>query len=94
MLRGDVSMHDDGEPFDARFRPLRPASRPRLIAAIVVGPVLWLAALVVAGRLIARLDVVAIGLLVSAASFVVSALVLVLLRVARRREERRYVRRA
>ena len=29
-----------------RFRPLRPASRARLITAAVVGPVLWVIAVV------------------------------------------------
>ena len=39
---------DDEQRLDApRFEPLRPASGGRLIAAVVLGPILWLAALVI-----------------------------------------------
>ena len=87
-------MPEDIQGFDERFRPLRPASRPKLIAAIVLGPVLWLVALSVAAWLLARTDAIEIGLLVTAASFVIAAVVLSLLRLGRGREERRYADRA
>jgi hypothetical protein len=84
-------LHEGGED---RFRPLRPASGLRLIAAIVLGPVAWAVALLVAAWLIEHTDAIEIGLLVTAGSFVVSAIVLSLLRLGRLREERRYAERA
>jgi hypothetical protein len=83
-------MPQDGESFDDRFRPLRPASRARLIAAIVLGPVLWAVALAVVAWFIEYTDAIGIGLLVMLASFVISAIVLSVLRRVRLREERRY----
>jgi len=83
-------MHHDGETFDDRFRPLRPASRPRLIAAFVLGPVLWAAALALVARVVKYTDAIAVGLLVALVVFVISAIVLSLLRQGRLREERRY----
>jgi hypothetical protein len=84
-------LHEGGED---RFRPLRPASGLRLIAAIVLGPVAWAVALLVAAWLIEHTDAIEIGLLVTVGSFVVSAIVLSLLRLGRLREERRYSERA
>ena len=40
------------DPHRCDFEPLRPASRGRLIAAFVFGPMLWLAALIVAAWLL------------------------------------------
>ena len=80
--------------FDEPFRPLRPASRPKRIAALVLGPILWVVALVVASWLLDRTNAIELGLLISAATFVFAAVVLSLLRLGRRREERRYADRA
>ena len=55
---------------------------------------MWVAALLLASWLLEYTDAIELGLLVSAASFVVAAAVLTLLRLARRREERRYADRA
>jgi hypothetical protein len=85
---------EDVQGFDEPFRPLRPASRPKLIAALVLGPVLWLVALLVVAWLLDRTNAIELGLLVTAASFVIAAFVLSLLRLGRRREERRYADRA
>ena len=71
-----------------------PASGPKLIAALVLGPILWLVALLVASWLLDHTDAIELGLLVTAASFVLAAVVLSLLRFGRRREERRYADRA
>jgi hypothetical protein len=60
----------------------------------VLGPVLWLASLVVVAWLLARTDLIELGLLIAAASFVFAATVLSVLRLGRKREERRYVDRA
>ena len=88
------ALTEDGETFDDRFWPLRPASRPRLIAAIILGPVLWAVALFVVAKIIEYTDAIQVGLLVALASFVISAIVLGLLRQGRLREERRYADRA
>jgi hypothetical protein len=87
-------MNQDGEGSEDRFRPLRPASRPRLIAAIVLGPVLWAGAFAVVAALIEYTDAIQLGLLVALVSFVISAAVLSVLRLGRLREERRYADRA
>jgi hypothetical protein len=84
----------DAHRFDEPFRPLRPTSRPKLIAALVVGPVLWVMMLLVASWLLDRTNAIELGLVVSAATFVFAAVVLSLLRLGRRREERRYADRA
>ena len=73
---------------------MRPASGPKLIAALVLGPILWLVALMVASWLLDRSNAIVLGLLITAASFVFAAVVLSLLRLGRRREERRYADRA
>jgi hypothetical protein len=82
-------------PFDphspeARFRPLRPASHRRLVVAFLVGPLLWIVALIVVARVVNRRDAVEAALLVTAASLVVAMPVLGVLHALRRREERRY----
>ena len=84
-------MPDHVQEFDERFTPLRPASRPTLIAASVLGSLAWLIALLIAARLVNRTDAIEVGLLITAASIVVAAVVLSILRLGRRREERRYV---
>jgi hypothetical protein len=73
-----------------RFTPLRPATRWRLIATAIIGPLLWLVALLVAAWLVDRGDAIELGLLVAIGSFVLALPVLALLRAGRRREERRY----
>ena len=85
---------EDAHGFDEPFRPLRPASGPKLIAALVLGPILWVVALMVASWLLDRTNAIELGLLITAASFVFAAVVLSLLRLGRRREERRYADRA
>ena len=87
-------MDEDGQGFEDRFRPLRPVSRPRLIAAILLGPVLWAVALAFIARIVEYTDAILLGLIVAAASFVVSIVVLSLLRQGRLREERRFAGRS
>ena len=87
-------MHEDGEGLADRFRPLRPASRGKLILAIVLGPVLWAVALAYIAVIVKYTDAIAVGLIVAVASFVISAIVLILLRRGRILEERRYADRA
>jgi hypothetical protein len=72
------------------FRPLRPAKGAKLMAAVVIGPVAWVIAWLVAAWLIYRSDLIEFGLLVTAASFVFAFLVLGLLAWGRSREERQF----
>ncbi len=65
-----------------------------MIAAIVLGPVLWLVSLVVVAWLLERTDLIELGLAITAGSFVFAATVLGVLRLGRKREERRYLDRA
>jgi hypothetical protein len=73
-----------------RFKPRRPASRGRLIAGFVLGPVLWLVALLVTAWLFDHGWAITLGLLVTVGSFLVSLLVLAILYTRRRSQERRY----
>jgi hypothetical protein len=92
--RGELPKTQDAHGFDEPFRPLRPASGPKLVAALVLGPLLWVIALALASVLLDRTNAIELGLLVTAAAFVFAAVVLSLLRFGRRREERRYADRA
>ena len=76
-----------------RFEPLRPASGRSLIAAFIVGPRGWPVALIVVAWVLEYTSAIALGLLVTLASFLVSLLVLCLVYAARRRQERRYLER-
>jgi hypothetical protein len=87
-------MSHNVQGFEDRFTPLRPASRPKLIAAFVLGPIAWLIALLLVCVVVERSDLIELGLIVTIASFVVAFVVLIVLRAGRRREERRYVDRA
>ncbi len=84
----------DGEQrLDApRFEPLVAASRGRVIAALVLGPILWLAALVLVAWVVDKTDAIALGLAVLAGSFVIAVIVLSCVYVARLRQEKRYER--
>ena len=87
-------MGQDEKGFDERFRPLRPASTARLVVALVLGPLLWFVALLVAAVLLKRTNAIELGLLITLLSFVVSSITLNVLRLGRRREERRFADRA
>jgi hypothetical protein len=87
-------MAEDAQQPSSRFRPLRPASGPRLILAFLLGPVLWMVAVVFGAWILEHTDAIEIGLLITAVAFVVALLVMSMLWVGRRREERRYAARA
>jgi hypothetical protein len=72
------------------FEPLRPASRGRLILGLILGPVLWLVALIVAGTILRYTRAIEIGLLVTLVSFLLSLVVLLAIRSRRLRLEGRY----
>ena len=84
-------MSREPERPSVRFEPLSTASRGRLIAAFVVGPVLWLAGLIAAAWLSDQSSAIAFALLVTVAAFLVSLVVLAFLHAGRRRRERRCV---
>jgi uncharacterized membrane protein len=72
------------------FVPLIPVPRRRLIARLVIGPVLWLVALLVAAVVLHRTRAIELGVLIAFVCVVVSMIVLSLLRSGRNREQRGY----
>ena len=78
---------------DDRFRPMRRASGPRLIAAIVLGLFLWVVGLVIVALLVHKSDAIELGVLIAVGSILVAVPILIVLRLGRRREERRYAAR-
>jgi hypothetical protein len=85
-------MGNDVERSERRFRPLRPESRTRIIVTVAVGPLVWWVAIDIGTVVVYRFDAIAAGVLVVIASFSVAAIVLSLLWLGRRRQERRYAR--
>ena len=84
-------MPEDATPSSVRFEPLDPAPRRSLIAGVVLGPLLWLVALSITAWALEYSWAIAVGLLVTVASFLVALVVLVLLRAARVRQEQEHV---
>ena len=84
-------MSEDTARSPVQFEPLRPASRASLIAGVVLGPLLWLVAIAIAAWAFQYTWAIALGLTVTVASFLVSLVVLTLLRRGRVRQEERYV---
>jgi hypothetical protein len=76
---------------ESRFRPLRPASTPRLALAVVFGPVAWALCISFAVLFVEPTREIVVGAIVAGISFAASALVLSLLRWGRMREERAHV---
>jgi uncharacterized membrane protein len=72
------------------FVPLRPVPRRRLIVRVVVGPLLWLVALLVAAIVLHRTRAIEVGFAIGFGCVLVSLVVLSLLRAGRNREQRRY----
>jgi hypothetical protein len=86
-------MADDAEFPQPRFEPLEPPPRDRLVLIFLLGPLLWLVALLLVAAVLERTTAIEIGLIVTVATFLVSLVVLTLLRLARGREERRFAAR-
>jgi uncharacterized membrane protein len=84
---------NDSEPSTVRFEPLRPASRKRLLMGFMLGPLLWVAALITVAWVLHYTSAIELGLLIALVSAVVSTIVLVLLRQSRVRQEKRYAAR-
>jgi uncharacterized RDD family membrane protein YckC len=83
-------MSGESDPREVRFEPLHPASRKRLIVALIVGPILWLVALIVVAVVVKNTRAIGVGLVVVVGSCLIAIVVLNVLLSARRREERRY----
>jgi ABC-type Na+ efflux pump permease subunit len=81
----------DAEQRSVRFEPLRAASRRRLIAGLILGPVIWLVALMIVAYLLQDSWAIEAGLLITLGAFVIAFAVLAILRQGRIRQERRYV---
>jgi hypothetical protein len=75
-----------------QFAPMERASRARLLVVVVLGPVLWLAGLLVVGLVVQERRAVEIGLIAALVSFVVSLLVCVVGWRLRLAEERNAAR--
>ena len=73
-------------PFEG-FRPLRPAPRGTRALVLIVGPLLWLAALIVVGVLVRHARVVEFGIALAFCSLILSTIYLLILRA--RRDHRR-----
>jgi uncharacterized membrane protein (UPF0136 family) len=82
---------NDAEQPAVRFEPLRAASRPRLIAGLILGPVIWLVAFMLAAYLLQNSWAIEAGILITLGAFVIAFAVLAILRQGRIRQERRYV---
>jgi membrane-associated phospholipid phosphatase len=76
-----------------RFEPLRPASRRRMVLAIVIGPLLWIVAFVTVGLVLHFSSAIELGLLIVLLSAVLSLILLAALRLDRVRQEKRYAAR-
>jgi Sec-independent protein secretion pathway component TatC len=76
-----------------QFAPLRPVDHGRLIAMFVLGPLVWLVAIVVAAVLVHRTFAIELGLIITFVSFVGFAVVLLAFYAGRRRQEQRAARR-
>lgn len=84
-------MADGAHPSVPEFEPLHPASRTQRIVVFVVGPLLWLALVLVVVVVVRRSKAIEVGLVIAGASVVLATAGLLMLWEARRREERRYV---
>ena len=73
------------------FEPLHPASRSAVIVGVLVGPLLWLVALIAVAWFFEYTWAIALGLLVTVTTFLVALVALALFRGARVRQEKRYV---
>jgi hypothetical protein len=72
----------------SQFDPLRPPSRRRQLWLLIAGPVVWVVALEVVAVVMHRTNLIGIGLVIAAASFLLGVLLLIPSRRRRLREER------
>src|SRR4051812_1391781 len=72
------------------FVPMGPTPRRRMVIRSLVGPLLWLIALVLVAVAGGRTDAIGFGALIALGSLVVSSIGLAALRAGRNRLRRRY----
>jgi len=72
----------------SQFDPLRPPSGRRKLWLLVLGPLVWVVALAIMAVAIHRTDLIGLGLLFAAASFVLGLALLIPARRRRLQEER------
>jgi hypothetical protein len=87
-------VNSDPESSIVSFEPLRPASRKRLLLGVVIGPFLWLIALITVALVLHFTSAIELGLLIALITSVVSTIALLLMRQSRVREEKRYAARS
>jgi hypothetical protein len=75
------------------FRPLHPTPLRRMIVRAITGPLLWLIALGIVLITLNRTQAIEAGVLIAAAAFALSTIVLLVLRALRLHQERRDVSR-
>jgi hypothetical protein len=85
---GDTERGATQRELPARFTPLQTASVSRRVLVFVVGPLLWLGAIIVVGVVVDRDGVVEASLLVTLIAFVLGLALSVIARRRRLREER------
>jgi hypothetical protein len=73
------------------FVPVHPTPLRRMIVRAIAGPLLWLIALGIVLITLDRTQAIELGVLIAAASFALSTIVLLVLRALRLRQERRDV---
>lgn len=88
-----MAVSNDSEPSIVQFEPLRPASRKRLLLGIVIGPFLWLVALITVAVVLHLTSAIELGLLIALITAALSTIILLLLRQGRVRQEKRYAAR-
>jgi hypothetical protein len=88
-----VAVSNDSESSVVRFKPLRPASRKRLLLGLVLGPLLWIVALNAVAWVLNDGYAIELGLLVALISAAASTIALLILRHGRIRQEKRYAAR-
>jgi uncharacterized membrane protein len=88
-----VAVSSDSEPSIVEFVPLRPASRKRMLMGIVIGPLLWLVGLITVAWVLHVSSAIELGLLIALITAGLSTILLLLLRQARVRQEKRYAAR-
>jgi hypothetical protein len=81
-------VNDRVEHLESEFRPMRPASLPRLILAAILGPLVWIVCILLAVLLVQPKAEILFGALIAAVAFLLAAIVLLLVRRGRIREER------
>jgi hypothetical protein len=73
------------------FVPVHPTPLRRMIVRAIAGPLLWLIALGIVLITLNRTQAIELGVLIAAAAFAASTIVLLVLRALRLRQERRDV---